>query len=105
MEALIEEYHFTLQNAAIEVDNATYSYARSLETITDMNETERQSREAYVRAVELYKSGNSSFTNVADAQMSYLTYANQLITARGNALATLVTLYKALGGGISDLNL
>lgn len=105
MEALIEEYHSTLQNAAIEVDNATYSYARSLETIADMNETEHQSREAYVLAVDLYKSGNSSFTNVADAQMSYLTYANQLITSRGNALTTLVSLYKALGGGISNLNI
>lgn len=99
MEELIVSYHSTVQTAVSEVDNAIYSYARSLETITALEEALAQSHRAYTKAVDLYKSGNSGFTNVADAQMSYLTYSNQLIAAKGTAITSLITLYKALGGG------
>lgn len=104
MEALIAEYNYTLENAAFEVDNAIYSYSMCLEAITDLNETESQSHKAYTLAVDNYKSGNTNFVNVADAQMSFLTYANSLITARGNAANALVSLFKALGGSYSNLN-
>ncbi|MDE6459592.1 MAG: TolC family protein, partial [Paramuribaculum sp.] len=103
MEALIDDYNYTLKNAYFEVDNAIYSYSMYLATITDLNETENQSHIALTRSVELYKTGNSNFTPVADAQMSFLTYTNSLITAKGNALNALVSLYKALGGGYSDI--
>ena len=103
MEALIQEYNYTLQNAYFEVDNAIYSYSMCLATITDLNETENQSHLALTRSVDLYKTGNSNFTPVADAQMSFLTYTNSLITAKGNALNALVSLYKSLGGCFSNI--
>lgn len=103
MEALIQEYNYTLQNAYFEVDNAIYSYSMCLATITDLNETENQSHIALTRSVDLYKTGNSNFTPVADAQMSFLTYTNSLITAKGNALNALVSLYESLGGCFSNI--
>lgn len=103
MEALIQDYNYALQNAYFEVDNAIFTYSMYLATITDLNETENQSHIALTRSVDLYKTGNSNFTTVADAQMSFLTYTNNLITARGNALNALVSLYKAIGGGFSEI--
>ena len=48
--------------------------------------------------VYLYKQGLTPFTNVVDAQINTLTYANSLIAAKGEALVALINLYKALGG-------
>lgn len=101
MEALISSYHSTVQTAVSEVDNAIYSYARALETIQGIQEALNQSHKAYTLSVDNYKSGNTSFTNVADAQMSYLTYSNQLVEQQGAAITSLITLYKALGGGVT----
>lgn len=99
MEALIDSYNSTVQTAVSEVDNAIFAYARALETIKGINEALEQSHKAYTLSVDLYKSGNSGFTNVADAQMSYLSYSNSLVEAQGSAITSLITLYKALGGG------
>lgn len=98
MEELIATYNSTVQSAVAEVDNAIYSYSRAIENIESLTQAMEQSREAYNRSVELYKSGNSGFLNVADAQVSYLTYSNQLISARGQAVNAYITLCKALGG-------
>lgn len=98
MEAMIASYQSTVQSAVAEVDNAIYSYSRAIENIATLTQAMEQSREAYNRSVELYKSGNSGFINVADAQVSYLTYSNQLISARGQAVNAYITLCKALGG-------
>ncbi len=98
MEELIATYNSTVQSAVAEVDNAIYSYSRAIENIESLTLAMEQSREAYNRSVELYKSGNSGFLNVADAQVSYLTYSNQLISARGQAVNAYITLCKALGG-------
>lgn len=61
----------------------------------------KQSTESFDLSVSLYKQGLTPFTNVVDAQINTLTYANSLITARGDALVSLINLYKALGGSIT----
>lgn len=99
MEALIESYNLTVMNAVAETDNAISEYLTSLREIDALARSMEESRQAYKLSVDLYKSGNSGFTNVADAQISYLTYANSLIAARGNAVVALINLFRALGGG------
>jgi outer membrane protein TolC len=44
-------------------------------------------------------------SDVVTAQLNALTAENNLITAKGDALSALITLYEALGGGFdaSDL--
>ena len=54
------------------------------------------------RALSNYKNGLSPYINVADAQMSYLENVNTLIVAKGQALSSLISLYKALGYGQAD---
>ena len=57
------------------------------------------SRETFDLSLDLYKQGLSGFLNVANAQIDYLNYSTSLISAREEALLTMVSLYKALGGG------
>ena len=50
---------------------------------------------------DLYKNGLADFNNVLDAQRSLLTLEEALTISRGQISQDLISLYKALGGGIS----
>lgn len=98
-EALIDEYNLTVMNAVVECDNALFAYQSNMKAISSIYQAMDEAHRSLKLSLDLYKSGNASFTNVSDAQISFLTYTNQLIAAKGNAALSLVNLYKALGGG------
>ncbi len=52
--------------------------------------------------LDLYRQGLAPYSDVATAEQNFLNYANSAVVARGNALSSLITLYKALGGGFSE---
>ena len=99
MEIEIDNYNLTLLTAFEEADNALSGYFANLKYIKEIEEVIANSIQAEDLSLQLYKQGLGTFTNVVDAQISYLQYENQLIEAQGNALNSLVSLYKALGGG------
>ena len=94
----IDAYNLAVMTAYTEVENAMTSYNAALETLRLNSDVFAQSREAFDLSVEQYKEGLSAFTNVVDAQIDWLTYANSLVSARGEAVIALIDLYKALGG-------
>lgn len=98
MEIGISNYNQTVLTAVQEVDNAMVSYKSALETIECQQEVLEQSKESFNLAIEQYKEGLAAFTNVVDAQMSWLEYSNSLVAAKGSALTSLIQLYQALGG-------
>lgn len=99
MEAAIDDYNMTVLNALQEVDNALIQYNTLLNTITLQKKVVEQSYKSMVLSVDLYRNGLTAFSNVVDGQMSYLENQNELVELEGTALSTLVTIYKALGGG------
>lgn len=99
MQLGIDNYNLTVLNALQEVDNAMVNYLQTISQIDELNEVVMESRRSLDLSLDLYKKGLSSFTNVVDAQLNYLTYTNSVIVAQGNALKDLVSLYEALGGG------
>lgn len=101
MEEDIDNYNLIVLTAVNEVDNAMSSYLASLQIIDSNSNGLKQSSESFDLSVNLYKQGLTPFSNVVDAQINTLSYANSLISARGEALVSLVNLYKALGGSIS----
>jgi len=50
-------------------------------------------------SLDLYKRGLNPFNDVVTAQLNVLENQNSIIVSKGNALAALVNLYEALGGG------
>lgn len=94
----IDNYNLIVLTAVNEVDNAMSSYFSALQTMDSNQKVLEQSNESFELSVNLYKQGLTPFTNVVDAQINSLTYANSLISARGQALVSLINLYKALGG-------
>lgn len=99
MERLIDNYNLTLMTAYNEADNAMVAYSNSLQRIDDYQSAQQSSAEFMHLSIELYRNGLSDFTNVANAQTSYLSYTNSEIAARGSSLLNLIQLYRALGGG------
>lgn len=98
MELGIDTYNQTVLNAVQEVDNAMTAYLAAIKTMDLDKNVLEQSRESFDLAIEQYKEGLASFTNVVDAQISWLEYANSLVEAKGDALTSLIELYQALGG-------
>lgn len=101
MLASIDNYNLTVLTAVQEVGSAMEAYTNDLRYIDYLNKVVDSARESLTLSVDLYKQGLSPFINVSDAQIALLQYSNQLVSARGQALADLVTLYQALGGGWS----
>lgn len=99
MEIGIESYNNTVMTAVEEADNAITTYAGTLRNLDILEEVVTQSRKSLDLSLDLYKRGLSPFNNVVTAQMNLLEYQNSVVTAGGNALTALITLYEALGGG------
>ncbi|MDE6453816.1 MAG: efflux transporter outer membrane subunit [Muribaculaceae bacterium] len=102
MEARIDNYNATVHNAVQEVENALTAYSNDMRRIAILEQAVEQSGIALERSLDRYKQGLSAFINVVDAQMSYIEYTNSIVSARGDALVALATLYRALGGGNTD---
>ena len=99
MQNSVDSYNLTLLSAVQDVNDAMASYTSSLRAIDSYSKVVDDAREAFTLAFDLYRDGLSDFTDVADAQISLLQYADRLVTARADAALALVTLYRALGGG------
>ena len=99
LEEATDNYNLTVLNAIEEVENAINRYNSSLQEIECLKLLIEQSKKSLELSLDLYKQGLTAFSNVVDAQQSYLENQNSLVSARGDALSQLVSLYQALGGG------
>ena len=99
MESAIDQYNLTVMTAVEEVDNALVNYSTLLNAIELQKRVVAESKKSMELSFELYRSGLTMFTNVVDGQISWLTNQNTLTEMQGEALAALVKIYQALGGG------
>lgn len=102
MQVSLDAYNLAVLTAVQEVDNAMSGYAAALREVELLADVLGHARKSFDLSLDLYRSGLTSYTNVSDSQTSYLQYADQLVTARGNALTALINLYVALGGGWNE---
>lgn len=104
MQEAVAAYNGTVINAYMEVENAIAEYTAYVKQIQEYERCVDVTTEFLNLSLDLYTQGLAEFTRVADAQADLLNYSNSLTLARGGAMNALVTLYKALGGGIDDNN-
>lgn len=95
----VDNYNMTVIEAVQEVNNALSAYNATLRYIDLVQKAVDSSHESVVLSLDRYKQGLTDFYNVVEAHLSYLTYQNNLVSARGQVLANLIDLYKSLGGG------
>lgn len=99
MQMAMDQYNLTVLTAVQEVENAMAQYFNELKELDLIQRTLDEANEAFKLSLDLYKGGLSDFTDVANAQISMLEYADRLTTTQGSTASQLITLYRAIGGG------
>lgn len=102
-EAIYQEclaaFRASYQSALEDVENALADYSAENGRRADLEESLRQSQEAFDLAQERYRRGLTSFLDVLTTQSTLQSAQSSLSLSDARLLTDLVSLYKALGGG------
>lgn len=101
-EQAVIAYESTVLTALEDVENALSAFARSKERQTALRAAADAARNAALLARQRYASGLIDFQTVLDTERSLLTIEDTLAVAQQEGASSVVTLYKALGGGWSS---
>jgi len=95
-------YEKTIQTAFSEVADALAQRSTLAERLDAQSSLVKATQRSYELSEALYRHGESSYLDVLTAQRSLYTAQQDLITLKLSEQTSLVTLYKALGGGWSE---
>ncbi len=96
---LVVAYQNTVLNAAREVEDGLVRFTHSSERVVYLTESVEAARRAVELAQTQYRDGVISYTLVLDAQQFLSLNEDRLTVARGEVVRSLISTYKALGGG------
>ena len=96
---IYELYQDTVLRAAREVDDAAVGFAKTGEQIPLLVESVKAAQRSLEIATVQYREGLVDFERVLDSQRTLFSQQETLVTSRGNLTQTLISLYKAMGGG------
>ena len=99
LQQLIETYQNTVLQAAREIDDAATSVVKTAEQQRYRNQSVQASERALDLANRRFREGYSDFQRVLDAQRSKFAQAENALVNHGNHISSVISLYKALGGG------
>lgn len=100
---LIASYRAVILRALREVSDALIAVSKFAEELDHVQRRLALSRRAYDLSQLRYQSGITTYLEVLDTQRELLLSELQASTTRRNRLVAVVQLYRALGGGWSDL--
>ena len=104
-EQFLLAYESTVLQALEEVENGLTGFAQEQIRRDSLRQAVDAAQEAVALSQDLFKAGLNNFDAVLDAQRSLLTFQDDLAISEGAVTARLIGLYKALGGGWSNLPL
>jgi len=98
-EQLAVAYQNSVLNAAREVQDGLLGFLRTQEQVGYLTDAVGASERAAELALIQYRQGAIDYTRVLNTQTSLLQQQDALTTSRGEVVTSLVSVYKALGGG------
>ena len=104
-EQFLLAYESAILQALEEVENDLTGFAQEQIRRDSLRQAVDAAQEAEALSQDLFKAGLINFDAVLDAQRSLLTFQDQLAVSEGTVISRLISLYKALGGGWSNLPL
>jgi len=96
---LYEQYQDAVLQAAREVDDAAVAFAKTGEQIVLLEGSVKAAQRSLELATIQYREGLADFERVLDSQRTLVAQQDILVTSRGNLTQSLISLYKAMGGG------
>jgi NodT family efflux transporter outer membrane factor (OMF) lipoprotein len=100
-EQALRQYEKAVLLALEEVENALSAHTRELRREESLRAAVMANQRALELATDRYTSGLESFLSVLDAQRSVYAAQDQLVQSERNAVVSLISVYKSLGGGWS----
>ena len=95
------QYELVLDSAYGEVRDAYSAYTQEYHRYQSLKSAVKAATDAVTISQDLYKNGLKDFNNVLDAQRSRLQLEEAYAVSRGQITLDLISLYKALGGGLA----
>jgi NodT family efflux transporter outer membrane factor (OMF) lipoprotein len=99
LEELVVNYQNTVLQAAREVEDGLSSYVGSRKQSQYLAESVKAAQRSVDLALVQYREGAVDYQRVLDTQQTLLRSQDAYTTVRGEAIAALISVYKALGGG------
>ncbi len=99
LQQLTVAYEKAVLNAAREADDAATGLLTALHRDGILHDAEQAAQRSLSLANTIYREGYSDFQRVLDAQRALSAQQDAYIVNRGNAVGSLIALYKAMGGG------
>ncbi len=96
---LVTIYENVVLNAAREVEDGLVGFLRAQEEVQHLEEAVVALQRSVELSLDQYESGLVDFQRVLNSQASLLGQQDSLADARGRILSSLVSTYRALGGG------
>jgi outer membrane protein TolC len=96
---VLVKYHQTVLNALKEAESALIGLRKEQERREQLALAAQSSNRAREAALALYSAGNVDFLNVVVAERALFNAEDALTSSEQSAAISLITLYKALGGG------
>jgi NodT family efflux transporter outer membrane factor (OMF) lipoprotein len=98
-EAALVTYERTVLLALQEIQDAANDYVYQIDRREKLNESVLALGESVRLVEDQYRNGLTDFQNVLDMQRSYFVQQDNLVVSEGLAIANLVRVYRAAGGG------
>src|SRR5262249_26627914 len=98
-QALVSDYENTVLRAQTEVENALAAFLRAEREVTLLGRSVDSASRAVDVADVQYREGAVDYTRVLNTQQTLVSVQDRLVGARGDVGQSLVSVYKALGGG------
>ncbi len=96
---LVVAYEIVVLNAAREVEDGLVGFLRSQERVKYLEQAVVASQRSVELSLDQYEAGLVDFQRVLNSQASLLGQQDALADARGQIASSLVSTYRALGGG------
>ncbi|MDD5036380.1 MAG: TolC family protein, partial [Methylococcaceae bacterium] len=96
-------YEKTFLIALEDVENAYVAHASALENRDRLAQAETAAEQSHTYAEAFYQRGATDFLSVLDAQRTKLSASDELIRAEAAVRISLVSLYRAFGGGWTEM--
>ncbi len=102
LQQALVNYHETVLQAARESENAMAGFIGAREQVAILEQAVMAARRSTELSTLRYKEGLSEYQRVLDSQQSLFVQEQRYVLNKGNAVSSLVALYRALGGGWED---
>jgi NodT family efflux transporter outer membrane factor (OMF) lipoprotein len=99
LEESIVNYQNTVLEAAREVEDGLAGFLGAKASTGYLNDSVKSAQRAVDLSLIQYREGATGYQRVLDSQQSLLTQQDQYTASKGDIVSSLVTTYKALGGG------